>query len=222
LVRFSTPAPWGDADEIAVRVRECLAAGADPSESTGDGVTPLHWAAAKGFDRAIEEMVRCGGNVNARSDLGASGLTYSGFEGGPLQTAVNHGRMSTALTLLGLGADPNLPSLAGDNPLVRAAAVGSGPLCQLLVDQGADPNFAIHCEPGGIYREGETALHTAVHNIQTEAVATLLRCGADPKKADASAISPLNLVLQPSLIRYRGLKQLSKEDLDQIRTALVG
>jgi ankyrin repeat protein len=112
--------------------------------------------------------------------------------------------------------------LAGDNPLVRAAAVGSGELCQLLVDRGADPNFAVLCEPERIYREGETALHTAIHHLRVEPVVTLLRCGADPTQSDASGLSPLDLVQRRDLIRYRGLKPFPEEDLDQIRATLLG
>lgn len=81
--------------------------------------------------------------------------------------------------LLARGADPNLPTRAGEPPLVTAAQLGFVDGVQLLLRSKADPN--------GANRRGETPLIAAVQARSLPVVQSLVRAGANPAEADSVA-----------------------------------
>ncbi len=102
----------------------------------------------------------------------------------PLGLAAYFGRLEAAKALLDKGAEPNAPAvnLSRVCPIHSAAAnrdaEQSLPLCQLLLDRGADPNLK---QAGGW-----TPLHQAAAHGRTEIVKLLLAHGAstDAKSDD--------------------------------------
>ncbi len=80
--------------------------------------------------------------------------------------------------LLQQGADPNLPGIRGETPLMAAARVG--------MSEAVDWLLGLNARVDGENKMGETALIIAVQNRQLGIVRSLLAAGADPDKADSA------------------------------------
>ena len=137
------------------------------------GLTALAWAAKKGDSRAIATLVAAGADVDARDDAGvvpvlhasvsdsvvaAERLLLAGADpdakskspsdegdGGwrALAWAARKGQVHLVRTLLGFGADPNLPGGANSaTPMIQAAMGGHAACVEALADAGADPRIA--------------------------------------------------------------------------------
>ena len=93
-----------------VRVRELLAAGADPDARDDDGRPPLFSAVLGGSLGLMGLLFESGADVNARDDHGWTALHFAAQENLPEVTRL----------LLAKGADPNLRDDDGSTALWRA------------------------------------------------------------------------------------------------------
>jgi ankyrin repeat protein len=118
----------------------------------------------------VDEFLAQGGSLDATAD--GAGL---------LQWCAYYGDVSAIKYLLRCGA--KLADLGGN--LNAAAFHGHWRLCEFLLEQGADPNFA-HPETG------EVALHAALCSRESlaheQVVRVLLNAGADPNRATRPGI----------------------------------
>ena len=83
---------------------------------SGDGSTPLHWAAYRDDLAKTDQLLRGGANVNAANDLGVT----------PLWAASINGSDALVKRLLEAGANPNAALVSGETPLMVASRPGSG------------------------------------------------------------------------------------------------
>lgn len=97
----------------------------------------------------------------------------------PLVLAIAKRDSEFTAYLLNNRANPNLAGAKGEYPIIAAGRVGFDEAIQWLVGLGAKVD--------AVNRAGETALITAVQGHHLDAVAALLKAGADPDKADAVA-----------------------------------
>ena len=128
---------------------------------SGDGSTPLHWAAYRDDLAKADELIKAGVDVNAANDLGAT----------PLWAASLNGSIAMAGRLLDAGANPNAALLSGETPLMAASRAGRADVVERLLKKGADPNAR--------GSRGQTALMWAVAQQHRNAVKVLLSGGAD-------------------------------------------
>jgi ankyrin repeat protein len=175
------------------RVRQLLKQGADVNAAQGDGMTALHWAAARGDASQVAMLVYAGARLEASTRNG----NYT-----PLHLAARAGRVAAVKALVKAGANANAATSAGGTtPLHFAAGMGSTEAIQTLLDAGVPIDV----------REaawGQTPLMWAANYDRVEAVKLLIRKGADIKavskvenipereRADAAARSLRNRRVQ--------------------------
>jgi ankyrin repeat protein len=161
------------------KVRELLAAGADPNLRGGLGDTPLHHARSLEVTRVLLEH---GADVNARGFLEAT----------PIHSQIGYRRTQSLRLLLAHGADVNARDLNGETPLMGAAADAAA----LLIASGAEINVGL--ENRGTKRRdlitasGATALHFAARLQDAATIAVLLAHGAEVNAEDGDGCSPLD------------------------------
>jgi len=148
------------------RVRALLKQGADVNAAQGDGMTALHWAAARGDASQVSMLVYAGARLEASTRNG----NYT-----PLHLAARAGRASAVKALLKAGANAKAATTAGGStPLHLAAGIGSTESITALLDAGVEVDV----------REtawGQTPLMWAANYDRAEAVKLLLARGADIK-----------------------------------------
>lgn len=127
----------GRRDEALLRI----ASHTDEINLSDDGSTPLLVACTRGWGDVVEELVRCGVNVNVMSELGET----------PLMRAIKSGKIAPATiqTLLDAGAKDTLNSAAKENAFFAKWTalhfacndeMNRFPvLVALLISYGADP-----------------------------------------------------------------------------------
>ena len=128
---------------------------------SGDGSTPLHWAAYRDDLAKANQLIRAGADVNAANDLGVT----------PLWAASLNGSVEMVGALLAAGANPNIRLVSGETPLMAASRAGKPLVVQLLLKKSADPNVR--------GTRGQTALMWAVSQQHPDVVRALLAGGAD-------------------------------------------
>ena len=128
---------------------------------SGDGSTPLHWAAYRDDLAKVEQLIRAGADVNAANDLGVT----------PLWAASLNGNSEIAKRLLDRGANPNTALLSGETPLMAAARAGKSDVVRELVARKAKLDARA--------TRGQTALLWAVAQKHSDIVGLLLAAGAD-------------------------------------------
>ena len=128
---------------------------------SGDGSTPLHWAAYRDDHTKVDQLIRAGANVNAANDIGAT----------PLWAASMNGSAPIVKRLLDAGANPNTALLSGETPLMAASRAGKAAAVEVLLAKGANAN--------AWGERGQTALMWAVAQKHADVVKLLLAGGAD-------------------------------------------
>lgn len=128
---------------------------------SGDGSTPLHWAAHRDDLAKVDQLIRSGANVNAANDIGAT----------PLWAASVHGSAPVLKRLLDAGANPNAALVSGETPLMAASRAGKVDAVAALLAKRANPNAR--------GTRGQTALMWAVAQKHAAVVKALLAGGAD-------------------------------------------
>jgi ankyrin repeat protein len=135
----------------------------------------------------------------------------------PLLLAVTAQNLSIAKKFLSLGADPNIINIKNNFPLRRACLKKNNALITLLLSYGSDPNLLYKkksllyamilskdmirseillkhgADPNFCDENGNSCLHLAVKQKNSELVALLLKYGANPELKNAKGISVYQL-----------------------------
>ena len=116
-----------------IKVRELLAAGADPNVPDEEGRTPLTSAVLGGSIGLVGLLLEGGADVNARDHQGFTALHFAAQEDLP----------EMARLLIAKGADANALDEDGSSVLWRAvfSSRDRGDMIQLLVASGAKPDL---------------------------------------------------------------------------------
>ena len=165
-------------DDAAALV-EAIDRGGDLASRDMYGRTPLHVAAARGFDSSVEILIEAGADMGARTNTDNS----------PLLSALTARATSTAFLLIDAGADAASRDEDGQTPLHWAVKHGLLDVAQALLDAGAPLNASTHVSAG----EGHfgTALTLAAGNGDDAAVRWLTARDASVEPAGAG-VSPLH------------------------------
>lgn len=107
------------------------------------GISPLHVAAEKDRDDALQLLIESGFDVNARLSEQRSRM-FPDHRSTALYFSVYNGNLEAAEMLLEAGADPNLDVF---NPLFIAVRLGWVDMAMLLLTYGADVNARISTQP---------------------------------------------------------------------------
>ena len=164
----STESPLADAAMrgASARVRWLLKQGVDANASQPDGMTALHWAAARGDVKQTKMLVSAGARLNA--------VTRNGHYT-PLLLAAQAGRAGTVVALLDAGADAKATTTSGGaTALHLAAAQGSVESIAALIAHGAVVDAREEAW-------GQTALMWASAYDRVPVIALLTAKGADVK-----------------------------------------
>jgi ankyrin repeat protein len=144
-------------------VRKLIETRADVNDRSGDGSTPLLWAA----HRSDIEIARALLAAGAKPDLANNyGIT-------PLLDASRTGDVDMMELLLNAGADPKRTHPEGETPLMAASRSGNVAAVRLLLGRSADVNAADSFQK-------ETALMWASAQGHLDVVDALLKAGANP------------------------------------------
>ncbi|RAL11414.1 ankyrin repeat domain-containing protein [Aspergillus homomorphus CBS 101889] len=151
----------------------------DPDVEDGSGWTPLMIAAslknAEG-DPIIDLLLKKGADVSVRSVSGQNALHF----------ATSKANLSTVRTLIANKCSARVKDKRGQLALHRAAAIGSTPIIQILLEDGKSPVNATDVD-------GLTALHHAISEGHGDAAITLLKAGAEPDKRDSSGVLAIDM-----------------------------
>ena len=167
------------------RVRELLAAGADPDKyipSYGDPTMVTHefrdpalaTAAGWGRDSTVSILIQHGADINRQNNKGWTAL----------HRAAENGHNKVTTTLIEAGAELNIQTRNGSTPLILATNSGENKVVQTLIEAGADLNRQIY--------NGDTALILAAHKKQSEVLTALIKAGADPNIRNKKGETALN------------------------------
>lgn len=180
---------WAASRGLVDAAALALDLGADASERTATGLTPLavakraHHVAVVGLlmSRGIEDDVSC---AVVDANVAGIGTVSKELASRLLFVAAELGDATVARALLDRGADPNLRMRgllgelpAGVVPLHRAAAKGKAAVARVLLDAGA----SVEPDAGSGL---PTPLHLAAGAGDAETVRALLDAGADPDATD--------------------------------------
>ncbi len=187
--------------------------GADPDVQGGAEGPALHSAIFFGHPATVRKLIEGGANVNLwdtdpRSFNRGKAPLHCVFW---MMGSAYRGAMADML--LAAGADPDVPTDAGDTALHQAAARGLTEVVKTLLAYGASVNAR--------NAKGSTCLHEAVWVGCIETVTVLLGHGADINSADQVGDTPLHVaacngyVELCDLLRQKGADLEAKNDLGQ-------
>jgi hypothetical protein len=124
----------GDCDRLELLLRQ------EPMlihESSADGWSPLHLAAAFGGPEATRLLLSHGAHVHR--------FSRNPMHNQPLHACIALSQdLETVRILLAQGADVNMEQAGGYTPLHQAAAAGQEELTRMLLEAGADPGCRCH------------------------------------------------------------------------------
>ena len=141
-----------------------LAAGAVPNaRAQSDSCTPAHIAAQQNHAECLDALAANGADLNAR---------YGAHASTPLHVAVHCGATAAARALVAGGANLLLVDGLQHSAFDVAAALGRAEILKALLEVNPPAATAVTAL-------GATLLHLAAHYGREDAVAVLLRAGAD-------------------------------------------
>jgi len=160
-------------------------------------MTPLFMASKNGNAAMIDLLLKSGADPNAANSNGTT----------PLMLASASGKADAVKTLLGRGANVNAKdNTNGQTPLMFAAALNRADAIRALVDAGADLNVSSKISSVGenapprenngrrgrapVVMGGNTALLYAARDGQMNAVAALIKAGANVDQVSVSDKMP--------------------------------
>jgi ankyrin repeat protein len=126
--------------------------------------SPLADAVQRGDKQAVRALLRKNADVNAPQADGATALHWAAYRGDAESVAA----------LIRAGANVRARNNYGVTPLALAAQQGSAPVIDLLLEAGVAPN-----DPMNFVNSGETPAMLASRSSKVDAVASLVRAGAD-------------------------------------------
>ncbi|KAK2745283.1 hypothetical protein FQN57_003978 [Myotisia sp. PD_48] len=160
----------------------------DPDATDASGWTPLMIAASlkncEG-DQIIDMLLRKGADVNIKTLNGQNALHF----------ATSKHNISTVRLLISNNCSARARDSRGQLPLHRAAAIGSVPIINLLLEAGNSPLNATDID-------GLTALHHAISEGHGEAALTLLKAGAEADKRDKNDQLAIDLAPDARVRKY--------------------
>ena len=145
-----------------------------------NGDAPLHHAARRNLDKAVEFLVQKGAPLEAANTAGETAL----------HQAVKADAAAATRALIALGASLSARDAMGDTPLHSSVLWTARKCMPIVVQGGADLNARDYA--------GETALHQAVRKRDREALKFLLAKGADPDTRDNRGTTPLAIAVRSS------------------------
>ncbi|KAF2317961.1 hypothetical protein GH714_041285 [Hevea brasiliensis] len=193
----------------------------------------LCFAALRGDDSLLHKLLKRGLDPNESDNNGRSAL----------HIAASKGSENCVLLLLDYGADPNCKDSDGNVPLWEAMLAGHEAVARLLIENGAsiksgdEGHFAcIAAEQNSLNllkeivrcggdvtcsrKSGNTALHVAVCEDNTEIVRFLLDHGAEIDKPDIHGWTPRDLADQQGHEEIKFIFQTCKEPKTQSVVAI--
>lgn len=142
-------------------------------------LTPLAWAAHKGYLGCCQALLMEGASAAARCADGVTALHLAASSGG---------HVSLVRLLLAHNAPVKAQSAKKQTPLCLAAQKGYVRIVRLLLQHGADPNN----EDDGKY----TPLHLAASNGHEECAESLIGAGANVDASTSSGVTPIHYAVQ--------------------------
>jgi ankyrin repeat protein len=127
-----------------------------------DGLTPLHYAIKNDIFAVIQNAIKHGADINAKS---AKGYT-------PIYLAMLHGCDNIVKYLIECGADINIENYKGETPLMRAILYDQLDIVKRLIE-----NKESNVNEKNIL--GDTPLHDAASLCRLEIIKYLIANGAD-------------------------------------------
>ncbi|XP_060951043.1 ankyrin repeat and SOCS box protein 5-like [Limanda limanda] len=191
-------------------LRTLLAQGYHANIITFDHVTPLHEACLSGHVACVRALINAGANVNAATINGAT----------PLYNCCVSGSVSCMELLLQNGAHTHTSHTHFPSALHEACKRGSSECVESLLTHGADPDYEVSHLGSPLYmsclhqhtacskillhrganvnvgREGDSPLHAAVRQDDTDQVSLLFDYGADVNLRDSNNQRPVELAPQ--------------------------
>jgi len=167
-------------DLVKDRVEFLIGHGADVNVKDEAGITPLHCAAYKGYDRVIELLTARAADVNAKTTQASSDKMdwYMRHEGHrlnprvtPLHMAALTGDVNTIDLLIARGSEADARDESGMTPLFYATRWAVIPVVRRLIASGADINIKSDA--------GATPLVDALRNGYVWTAEVLIAAGAD-------------------------------------------
>lgn len=152
--------------------------GADVNQQTGDGISPVMFAAQNGDSAMVSFLLEKGANPNL--------VPYNGITA--LIGAVNNNHLNTAEQLIKKGAKINATDDGRISSLMYASAYGYYDLCDMLIFYGAKMDLKDN--------EGNDALLIAVTAGRIDIADLLLHYGANANTTDNRGYTPLMVAAQ--------------------------
>ncbi|XP_068232677.1 transient receptor potential channel pyrexia-like [Palaemon carinicauda] len=182
-----TPLIYAVKHDFLEAVVELLGRGANVAIADGNGVTPLHMAAASGQIALVKLLLSHGASPDPVDDHSRTPLHYAARAAN--QDPSDIGIVSVVETLLRAGAFRGRRDKEGRIPLHNAATAGSPKLIKALVNSKHKATLNLK------ENEGRTPLHCAVLGGRSlEAVKVLIQLGCTLEARDAQGYTSMHLV----------------------------